>query len=199
MLPAIILAAGASRRMGRPKALLPAEGGRPFVAQIVRTLAAAGLEEIVVVTGPDHDAIADAVAQDRPPVSPRFARNPEPERGQLSSLWVGMDAALRPSSEGMLVTLVDVPGITPAVVSAVVEAWRRTRAPIVRPAIGERHGHPVVFDRAVFGELRAAPLDAGAKAVVRAHARDILDVPVSDEGCLIDVDTPADYRQLLSG
>jgi molybdenum cofactor cytidylyltransferase len=199
VLPAIILAAGASSRMGCPKALLLAEGGRPFVAQIVRALAAGGLEDIVVVTGPDHDAVVEAVERDRPPVVPRFARNPAPERGQLSSLWVGMDAALRPSSEGMLVTLVDVPRITPAVVSAVIEAWRRTRAPIVRPAVGERHGHPVVFDRAVFGELRLAPLEAGAKAVVRAHARDLLDVPVSDEGCLIDVDTPADYRQLCGG
>lgn len=199
MLPAIILAAGASRRMGHPKALLPAEDGRPFIARIVRTLATAGLEDIVIVTGPDHDAIVEAVGRDRPHVVPRFVRNPEPERGQLSSLWVGMDAALSPSTEGMLVTLVDVPQITPAVVSAVVEAWRRTRAAIVRPAIGERHGHPVVFDRALFGELRSAPLDTGAKAVVRAHARDILNVPVSDKGCLIDVDTPSDYRQLLGG
>ena len=77
-----------------------------------------------------------------------------------------------------------------------IAAWRRTRAPIVRPAIGDRHGHPVIFDRAVFDELRLAPLDAGAKSVVRAHEDQILNVPVDDEGCVRDVDTPADYEAL---
>jgi molybdenum cofactor cytidylyltransferase len=66
----------------------------------------------------------------------------------------------------------------------------------VRPAIGDRHGHPVVFDRRVFDELRRAPLEAGAKAVVRAHAAEVLDVPVTDEGCLVDIDTPHDYEAL---
>jgi molybdenum cofactor cytidylyltransferase len=83
-----------------------------------------------------------------------------------------------------------------ATVTAVIDAWRRTRAPIVRPAIGNRHGHPVIFDRAVFEELRTAPLDAGAKSVVRAHEAAIVNVPVDDEGCLRDVDTPADYDAL---
>ncbi len=66
----------------------------------------------------------------------------------------------------------------------------------MRPAIGERHGHPVVFDQRVFDELRLAPSDIGAKAVVRAHADEVLNVPVADEGCLVDVDTPRDYEAL---
>jgi molybdenum cofactor cytidylyltransferase len=67
----------------------------------------------------------------------------------------------------------------------------------VRPAIGERHGHPVLFDRAVFAELRRVPLDEGAKAVVHAHADQIVNVSVADEGCLSDVDTPAQYDALM--
>ena len=196
MLPAVILAAGASSRMGEAKALLSDPEGRPFVARLVRSLAAAGIEDIVVVTGRDHEAIVQAVEDDRPPVRPRFSRNADPARGQLSSLWVGMDAALAPESEALMMTLVDVPIVEPATIVSVVEAWRRTRAPIVRPAIGARHGHPVIFDRAVFRELREAPLEEGAKTVVRAHERHVLNVPVLDEGCLVDVDTRADYEAL---
>jgi molybdenum cofactor cytidylyltransferase len=199
VLPAIILAAGESSRMGRPKALLATPGGRPFVAAIVRAFAAAAVTDIVIVTGRDDEAIAEAIARDAPPVRPAFVRNPDPSRGQLSSVWAGMDAALAGGADGLLVTLVDVPLVSPSVIARVLEAWRTTRAPIVRPAIGSRHGHPVVFDASVFEELRRAPLDAGAKAVVRAHAAEVLDVPVTDAGCLVDVDTPAEYEALMKG
>ena len=194
MLSAVILAAGDSSRMGRPKALLPTPAGPPVITSIVYTLAHAGLRDIVIVTGRDHDSVVEAVRRADMPVAPRFARNADASRGQLSSLWVGMDAAVTAGTEGLLVTLVDVPLVRSATVRAVVDAWTRTRAPIVRPAIGERHGHPVIFDRRLFDELRSAPLEAGAKIVVRRHARDVVDVPVTDEGCLVDIDTPSEYE-----
>jgi len=196
VLPAIVLAAGESRRMGSPKALLAMpDDGRPFIASIVRAFASAAVTDIVIVTGKDHEAIAEAVRTDAPPVVPTFARNPDPSRGQLSSLWTGMDAIPR-DAPALLMTLVDVPLISATTIVAVIEAWHRTGAPVVRPAIGERHGHPVLFDRAVFGELRAAPLSAGAKAVVRRYEEQLINVPVSDERCLVDVDTPDDYHRL---
>src|SRR5688572_18486539 len=182
--------------MGSPKALLATPSGRPFAAAVVRAFADAGVTEVVIVTGVDHDRVVEAVRNDAPPIVPRFARNLQPARGQLSSLWVGMDAVVREETEALIVTLVDVPMVNRATIAAVVAAWQNTRAPIVRPAIGDRHGHPVIFDRAVFAELRAAPLDQGAKAVVRVHAGEIVDVPVSDEGSLVDVDTPQDYDAL---
>ncbi len=182
--------------MGSPKALLKAPGGGTFVERIVRAFGDAGVSDLVIVTGADHAAIAEALDSDPPPVIPRLARNPDPSRGQLSSLWVGMDAAVRPATEGLLVTLVDVPLVRSATVRQVIDVWQSTRAPIVRPAIGERHGHPVLFDRALFDELRNAPLDLGAKLVVRTHEREIVNVTVDDEGCLTDVDTPDDYRRL---
>jgi molybdenum cofactor cytidylyltransferase len=86
--------------------------------------------------------------------------------------------------------------MTAETVRLVISEWQRTHAPIVRPAIGERHGHPVVFDRRLFQELRNTPLDVGAKAVVRAHVDEIVNVPVTDAGCLVDVDTPRDYEAL---
>lgn len=196
MLRGIVLAAGDSVRMRFPKALLPAPDGQPFLARIVRTLQDAGVAELVVVTGKDHDAVVNMLRDAALTAAPVVARNPDPSRGQLSSLWVGMDAVVDSATDGILVTLVDVPMVAVSTVTSVIAAWRRTRAPIVRPAIGDRHGHPVIFDRAVLDELRRAPMDAGAKSVVRAHERDILNVTVDDEGCLRDVDTPEDYQRL---
>jgi CTP:molybdopterin cytidylyltransferase MocA len=188
--------------MGSPKALLQAPDGPLFLARIVRAFHDAGITDVVVVTGVHHEAIsaamaASALAGTHPPgTGARLVRNPDPSRGQLSSLWVGMDAAISHGTEALLVTLVDVPMIEAQTVSAVVETWRATRAPIVRPAIGDRHGHPVLFDRALFDELRQAPLATGAKTVVRAHEARIVNVPVADDGSLIDIDTPADLEAL---
>lgn len=195
MLPGVILAAGDSTRMGFPKALLLTPAGRPFVASIADTFAAAGITDIVVVTGRDHARIADVLMHERLPVLPRVVRNPDPSRGQLSSLLIGIDA-VPADAPAAVVTLVDVPLMTAETVRLVISEWQRTHAPIVRPAIGERHGHPVVFDQRLFQELRNTPLDVGAKAVVRAHVDEIVNVPVTDAGCLVDVDTPRDYEAL---
>ena len=196
MLTALILAAGESTRMGRPKALLPDDHGRPFVARIARTFAASGVPDIVIVTGQQHEAIVAALSGEAE--APVFARNPDPSRGQLSSLWTGLDQ-IGPGTEAVLMTLVDVPLIEESTIRAVIDAWRATGAPIVRPAIGERHGHPVLFARELFDELRRAPLTEGAKAVVHAHAARVVNVPVGDEGCLVDVDTKDDYDRLIGG
>lgn len=197
MLAAIILAAGDSTRMGRPKALLPDPDGRPFVARLVRTFAAAGLHDIVVVTGSLHGAIAEAIAADQPPVAPNLVNNPQPALGQVSSLWIGLDAAARPGVEGVLMTLVDIPLVRASTIQKVIDEWTRSRAPIVRPAVGDRHGHPVLFDRSLFDALRHAPITEGARVVVHANADRIVNVQVDDEGCLLDVDTPADYHALI--
>jgi molybdenum cofactor cytidylyltransferase len=197
VLPGVILAGGFSRRMGSPKALLTDGDGRSFVVRIVASLIEAGLSEVVIVTGDDHDAIAAALISSGLTTVPKVIRNPSPARGQLSSLWTGMDEVCRPDTAAMLVTLVDVPMVSPVTIRAVIDGWRRSRAPIVRPLARGRRGHPVIFDRVVFDELRGASLEEGARAVVRAHTHDSLDVPVDDEGCIADVDTPADYRALL--
>ena len=95
-------------------------------------------------------------------MTPRIVRNPDPSRGQLSSLWTGLET-VGPDTTAVLMTLVDVPMLRVSTIAAVVDAWRRTHAPIVRPAMGKRHGHPVLFDRSTFDELRRAPLNEGAR------------------------------------
>ena len=195
MIPAIVLAAGQSTRMGRSKALLPLAPGETFLTQIVSTLRAAGVDDVVVVVG--HEAETIIAAIERSGANARVVVNPEYAAGQLTSLLAGLRVVDRPGVAAALVTLVDVPRVAPATVRAVVERYRRTRAPIVRPVSGERHGHPVLIDRSLFDQLRAADPSRGAKAIIRAHASADGDVEVIDEGAFVDVDTPADYEALL--
>jgi CTP:molybdopterin cytidylyltransferase MocA len=195
VLRAVILAAGASSRMGRPKAELGlVDPVDTFLSRLIRSFLAAGLPDIVVVSGAVHDEIRQAAGPFRRRV--RFAHNADWTLGQLSSLLVGLDHPPVVNLEGVLMTLVDVPLVRPDTVRAVVNAWRRSRAPIVRPARGDEHGHPVIFDGAVFNELRSADRTVGAKAVVRAHAAEILNVPIDDPGAYHDVDTLDDYERL---
>jgi molybdenum cofactor cytidylyltransferase len=94
------------------------------------------------------------------------------------------------------VHLVDVPLVRAGTVRAVMDAFSSTHAPIVRPVAGGRRGHPVLFARRVFDDLRRADPAVGAKAVVRAHAAEVCDVEVDDEGACRDVDTPEDFAGL---
>jgi len=213
VISAVVLAAGASTRMGQAKAAMPiGRTGETVVSKVVRTLLDGGAPEVVVVAGAHIDAVraalpafaeASAGKPGRPRV--RIIEHPGWERGQLSSLVAGLDAIDTPLLEAALVTLVDVPLVQASTVAAVIEAWRRTRAPIVRPADpstplgpgGRRHGHPVIFDRSVFAELRAADPAIGAKAVFASHRDRIVDVEVNDAGAFEDIDTPEDYRKVL--
>ena len=118
--------------------------------------------------------------------------NPHPECGMLSSLHVCLRAitASAPALDGLFVLPVDCPGVRPETVVALATAFRTSRAPLVVPRFGLRRGHPVLFAATLFDELACAPLDQGARAVVRAHAADRLEVPVDDPAVLNDVDTP---------
>ena len=153
VIPAIVLAAGRSSRMGRAKALLPLGGGETFLTRIVGTFLDAGVDDVVIVVGHERDEIVQTFAASGLPA--RFAVNADYDRGQLSSLLAGIAVVDRPGVSAVLMTLVDVPFVSAATVRAVVDHYRRTRAAVVRPTSGARHGHPLLIDRALFGELRA--------------------------------------------
>lgn len=190
-LPAIVLAAGASSRMGRPKALLPAGAAGPtFAHAVCASLAAGGAGPIVLVT---RASLAGALAQSLPGVT--VVLNPDPDRGQLSSLLAGLAALDAP--DAVLMTLVDVPLVRPETVRAIVQAWHATQAPLVRPIHTGRHGHPVVFGAALLEALRSADPADGAKPIVRRFVPVSVDVAVDDAGVLEDVDTPEAYARLL--
>lgn len=197
MIPALVLAAGRSSRMGRPKATLPLEEGDTFLARIVRTFLEAGVDDVVVVVGHEADTIVREFSTSGLPA--RFVLNQDYDRGQLSSLVVGLGMVDRPGVAGVLVTLVDVPLVSADTVRAVLDRYRRTHAPIVRPTSGSRHGHPLLIDRSLFDALRAADPEVGAKPIVRAHASAEGDVEVADEGAFLDIDTAEEYARAVSG
>ena len=189
MTPAIVLAAGASTRMGRPKALLRI-GDRTFVRAILDTLRDGGIAETVVVVRPGD---APLVAEVEAAGYGRTVINPRADEGQLTSLVAGLDAIDGPVVDAALVTLVDVPLITAETVRRLVTHTAASAAPIVRAVHRGRHGHPVIFKRTLFDALRRADPAVGAKAVVRAHA--VEDVEVPDAGVAEDIDTPDDFAR----
>ena len=169
-----------------------ADGATSFLAYAIETCRAAGVIPIVVVGRAGDAAVRDEATR----LDARFVANPEPDRGQLSSLLVGLDAAERDFAAAAIMVLpVDVPLITSDGVRAVVDCARHSPVPIVRAASGDRHGHPVIFKREVFAELRAADPAIGARAVVHADPARVADVQVEQPGALADVDTPEDYRR----
>jgi CTP:molybdopterin cytidylyltransferase MocA len=191
MTPAIVLAAGASTRMGRPKALLPA-GDRTFIRRILDSLREGGIPEAVVVVRPGQDEV---IAEVEASGFGRAVGNPRADEGQLSSLIIGLDAIDRPGVDAVLVTLVDVPLIGAPSVRILLGRAAVSAAPVIRAAHQGRHGHPVIFKRLLFDALRGADPAAGAKAVVRAVP--VEDVETGDPGVVEDVDTPEDYARLL--
>ena len=196
VLPAIVLAGGKSSRMGRPKALLPIGPTREtFLERVMRTLKDAGVEDVVVVVGADAAAIRQ---QAQPALSGvRIVDNPDWAQGQLTSLLAGLRSIDTAHASGVLMTLVDVPLVTAATVRSLIAVQRERNAPIVRPVSNGRHGHPVIFGRALFDELQRADPASGAKPVVRAHAAEMIEVPVDDEGAFTDIDTREDYERWI--
>jgi len=195
-----VLAAGKSSRMGRTKALLPlGSSGETFLQRIVRVLRDGGADAVVVVIGGDGAAVRASLPRDDAQIS--AVENPRYEDGQLSSLLVGLAAVERryDNVEAVMMTLVDLPLISEATVRAVREAFlANPGAPLVRPRRGGRYGHPVIFNRSIFGELRRADPSKGAKPVVHAHAAEEVNVDVDDEGAFIDIDTPEDYERFIA-
>lgn len=193
MIVGILLAAGASSRMGEIKPLLQYRG-KSFLAACCTYLLDGGVDSVVVVLGDQAEAIQPAVPLDS---RIRLAWNPTHAKGQLSSLQVGL-GLLPPETIAAVVTLVDHPAITGNTVGALLQAFWKSGKPIVIPTFGGHRGHPVLFARAVFGELLGAPPEQGAKAVVRQDPGRVALVPVSDEGILLDIDTPEAYARLTA-
>jgi molybdenum cofactor cytidylyltransferase len=197
VIPAIILAAGLSSRMGRAKALLSTgPGGPTFVRYLSANLLAGGVADVLVVGRPGDDGLRAEVESAGPGV--RFVVNAHADNGQLSSVIAGLNAADRPGVHAVMVTPVDTPLIQPDTVRALLTIFATRRPPIVRATYHGRHGHPVIFGREMFEALRHADLAIGAKAVLRAEAARLVDVEVDDPGVVHDIDEPGDYVRVFN-
>jgi molybdenum cofactor cytidylyltransferase len=195
MIVAVVLSAGESSRMGSPKALLPIDG-QTFIEKIVAALKQTAVAKVVVILG--HNAEEMKRRIEHLPVE--IVLNPDYKLGQLSSLHTAIRHLQTDAScDGMLVHLVDHPYLDPVLVERMIQHFYDTKKLIVVPRWQGRRGHPVIFARALFEELLAAPLDQGAKAVVNAHRDETLEIDCEDEGITLDIDTPELYRQHVRG
>ena len=192
MIVAVVLAAGESSRMGRPKAFLPI-CGTTFIESIVGALRRTKVGEIIVVLG--HNAEEMKARIEHLPVT--IVVNYDYKSGQLSSLQAAIRHLIASAYvvDGILVHLVDHPYLNPVLVDRMIESFYSAQKLIVLPRYQLRRGHPVIFSASLFDELLKAPLDQGAKAVVNAHRSETLEVETDEAGIAIDIDTPEEYRQ----
>lgn len=184
----IILAAGASTRMGQPKPLLLWRG-ESFIRHVARTALSAGLSPVVIVAG-EHTSEIRAAVSDLPVT---VIHNPDWEAGQSTSVRGGLQA-LSDTIGSAIFLLADQPHIPIELVKALKDQHAQALSPIVAPLIDERRGNPVLFDRAVFADLQSLTGDVGGRAVFAKHP--IAYVPWHDANLLLDVDTPEDYQRL---
>jgi len=184
---AIVLAAGASRRFGSPKLVAPI-AGRPMLQHALDALAAAGIDDIVVVLG-EHAAGIEASITWR---AERRVANPRPQDGLSSSLRVGLDAAAEdPGIEAVLVVPGDQPTVRPSVIRSVIETAEREDRPIVRVRYaGDDAPNPVLIRRSAWALAAGLHGDRGLGPLLDARPELVAEVRV--EGRNPDVDTPAD-------
>ncbi len=213
MIAGIVLAAGSSTRLGRPKQLLPLQG-EPLLRETLRRALASSLDEIIVVLGHHADEIRTAIAD----LPLRIVVNPDAAEGQSTSVIAGLEALSQDAGnqlkrkgeaaltlpprdvvEAVVFLLGDQPGVEPGTIDALITNWRLSKAPVVAPRYRDGIGNPVLFDRSLFPELGALRGDTGARPVLLAHqeAGDLALVPI-DSPRPPDVDTEEDYAALLA-
>ena len=186
---ALILAAGESRRLGRPKQLLDL-GGKAVVAHVVEHAQASGVDGIVVVIG-SHASEVELELRGYP-VYRVF--NPQFAEGQGASLAAGM-RSIPSTVDAVVVLLGDMPGISTESIAAVVRRWRETHAPAVVATYGDERRHPVLFDRSVFFDLASLESDVGGRELLRALGEMVETVPI-EGGVPSDIDTEEDWERL---
>jgi CTP:molybdopterin cytidylyltransferase MocA len=187
----LILAAGAGRRMGGPKAMVSLHG-ELLVERAVRTVTDGGCEPILVVLGSHADDILAAadLGTAKTVIAEDWAE------GMGASLRAGLEAARRLDCQAVAVVLVDQPLVSAQTLRLLAAAWRAGAVAAVATYDGKPR-NPVVLDRSIWAEVRAAAIgDVGARDWLRRHPDDVVEVPCDGTGDPTDIDTPTDLTAL---
>jgi len=190
MTPILILAAGASRRMGGADKLLQPVAGRPLLAVMAARACATGREVFVALPGPGHPRAAALAGSRARPV-----RVADAGEGMAASIRAGV-AALPPDAPGVMILPADMPDLTEADLRATLEAFEQAAPPrpILRAADETgRPGHPVIFPGDLLAELGRITGDEGARGVVQAHQGRVALLSLADAHATTDLDTPEDW------
>jgi molybdenum cofactor cytidylyltransferase len=191
---AIVLAAGASRRMGQPKMLLP-WGAHTVIEHVTATFEAADVQPIVVVTGGEHDSIQGLLARQA-----RVVFNPAYAQGEmLSSLQCGLAAlesvAPGPEVRAAFIALGDQPQVQVRTIQSINAAFRSGAGQLIVPSYDMHRGHPWLVGQGYWAELRAMRAPATPRDFLERHQADIQYVIMDTRSVLEDLDTPQDYEQ----
>ncbi len=187
----IVLAAGMSTRMGRPKQLLEV-AGKPLIVHVVERCLASRLDDVLVVVGHETAAVRHALTG----LDVFFVINPDYADGQSTSLIAGLEAAAH-GTDAIVVVLADQPGIDPGTIDRLIAVRRDHGATIAMAEYGTERSHPILFGNELFEELRGISGDKGARELIRHHHDDIVVVPGGSSVVPLDVDTEEAYARLL--
>lgn len=196
---AVLPAAGASRRMGRSKLLLP-YGTGTIVGSLLESLRAAGVRPIALVTAPGDEELRGWARESRVD-GLVVGINPEPWRGMLSTIQAGITTLgggveLARAGEVLLVSPADLPELRPETVVELLRRRAAAGAPLAVPVCGGRRGHPLAIAPALIPEIGTLDPRVGLRELLDRYAAEVLEVAVGDPGAVRDVDTPEDYRRL---
>jgi molybdenum cofactor cytidylyltransferase len=192
MLAAAILAAGESKRMGQPKALVPFQGST-FIEHLIAATRHARVGITRVVLGAGAEGI-----RTRLKIDPAWiVVNGDWQKGQLSSIHAAIRSLPAGVSDGILVCPVDHPLISAHLVAALIAAFDSSGKMIVLPKHRGRRGHPVIFRTALYKELLAAPAEVGARQVVWNHAGEVMEVETEEEGVILNLNDAETVRKAI--
>jgi molybdenum cofactor cytidylyltransferase len=186
----VVLAAGRSARMGRPKPLLRVNG-ETFMERAVRRLAGGGCRSVNVVVGASDESVERMARA----LGASAIRNPDRGSEQIESIRLAV-SALPPDSGALMLLPVDVPLVSSTTVRALIGAFHARRPPIVVPVHGGEPGHPVLLSRVAFNRLLNEELPEGLRSLIESYGERVERVVVEDEGILIDIDTPQEYARM---
>lgn len=189
MIAAVVLAAGRSTRMGRPKLSLEL-AGRPVIGHVIAHVRQSRCGLIVVVVGGDADRVSAGVQS--PDI--QIVRNERYAEGMGTSIAAGI-SALPPDAEAAVIVLGDQPRVTAASIDALIDAYRATGKPLVASRYRDARGAPTLLGRALFDEARRLGGDVGGRALIDRHPEMVVEVLLSPE-LAADLDTPEDLARL---